>query len=466
MAFFSLALCFLFLSHGSVAQLGGSNGQRQPWLRGLEQQRQFRQQRECRLQSLSALRPSYQVESEAGKVELWDGDNEQLRCAGVAVVRYTIKPRGLLLPFMDNAAHLVYILQGRGFFSQVFPGCPESYQSYRQPREGEQEEGPKRQTIDEHQRIVSFKKGDIIPGIQGVVRWYYNDGEEDAIAIGILDANNQANQLSNKPTTFRIAGNQRGDKGSKNLFNAFSDEYTAEAYAVAVETARKLRNVTSNRGSLVHVEDGLGVVKPPRSRQQEQQQQQTTMNGLDETLCSERLKHGIDNRWRADVYNPRAGRATTVNSQKLPILSHLRMSATRVVLYKNAMVVPHWHVNAHSILYVTHGSGRVQVVGEAGRAVFDGQVREGEVLVVPQHYVVLHKAGEDGFDFVAVKTHENAIISQVTGKNSAMSAMPRDVAANAFGLSRAEAKRVKDNSRDDAYIVPPRQSSTGGRVAE
>ena len=76
-------------------------------------QQTSRQQKECRISRLNAQRPSNRIQSEAGVTEVFDHNNEQFQCAGVAVVRYTIEPRGLLLPSYVNAPQLMYFVQGK-----------------------------------------------------------------------------------------------------------------------------------------------------------------------------------------------------------------------------------------------------------------------------------------------------------------------------------------------------------------
>ena len=95
--FLSLSLCLLFLFNGCLAQTR-------------QQGRQFGQ---CQLDRLDALEPTNRIDAEAGSIEAWDPNNEQFRCAGVAVVRRTIEPRGLLLPHYHNAPQLVYIVRGK-----------------------------------------------------------------------------------------------------------------------------------------------------------------------------------------------------------------------------------------------------------------------------------------------------------------------------------------------------------------
>ncbi|KAF9607885.1 hypothetical protein IFM89_003590 [Coptis chinensis] len=89
----SLSVCFLILFHAQASQ-------------------QSQRQSQCRIQNIDALEPTHRIQSEAGVTEHWDEYNEQLECAGVAVTRHVIQPRGLLLPHFHNAPKLTYIIQG------------------------------------------------------------------------------------------------------------------------------------------------------------------------------------------------------------------------------------------------------------------------------------------------------------------------------------------------------------------
>lgn len=57
-------------------------------------------------------------------------------------------------------------------------------------------------------------------------------------------------------------------------------------------------------------------------------------NGLEETLCTAKLRENLDEPARADVYNPHGGRISSLNSLTLPVLSWLRLSAEKGVLYR------------------------------------------------------------------------------------------------------------------------------------
>lgn len=121
---------------------------------------------------------------------------------------------------------------------------------------------------------------------------------------------------------------------------------------------------------------------------------------------------------------------------------------------QNAIVAPHWNLNAHSIIYIIRGSGRFQVVGNAGKSVFDDQVRQGQLIVVPQNFAIVKKAGEQGLDYIAFKTNDNAMISPLAGRLSAIRAMPEEVLMNSYQISRQEAKSLKFN-RDELSVFGP-----------
>ncbi|XWS13854.1 hypothetical protein CRYUN_Cryun36dG0074700 [Craigia yunnanensis] len=169
------------------------------------------------------------------------------------------------------------------------------------------------------------------------------------------------------------------------------------------------------------------------------------------------LKHRTDSS-NADVFNPQAGCITTVNSYNLPVIQALQLSAERGVLYKNAIFAPHWNINAHSIVYITRGRGRIQIVAENGEALFDDQVEEGQVITVPQNHAVVKKAGRQGFEWIAFKTNANAKISQIAGRLSVFRGLPVDVLANSFDISREEAMRLKQG-RQEVSLFSPRQGS-------
>ncbi|KAJ1391884.1 RmlC-like cupin domain superfamily [Sesbania bispinosa] len=92
-------------------------------------------------------------------------------------------------------------------------------------------------------------------------------------------------------------------------------------------------------------------------------------------------------------------------------------------------------MNANSMMYVTRGRGRVEVVNCQGKSVFNGEVRKGQMLVVPQNFVVVKQAGSEGLEYIVFKTKDKAQISTLVGLNSTISSTPTEL-GRAFGDQR------------------------------
>nr|6B4S_A Chain A, 11S globulin [Bertholletia excelsa]6B4S_B Chain B, 11S globulin [Bertholletia excelsa] len=423
---------------------------------------------ECRIQRLTAQEPQYRLEAEAGVSEVWDYTDQQFRCAGVAALRNTIRPQGLLLPVYTNAPKLYYVTQGRGILGVLMPGCPETFQSMSQFQGSREQEEERGRFQDQHQKVHHLKKGDIIAIPAGVALWCYNDGDEDLVTVLVQHTASDLNQLDQNPRHFFLAGNiqrsqkQRGERYglrggqqilADNVFKGFNMEALADVlgFGMDTETARKVRGEDDQRGHIVRVEQGLKVIRPPRIREELEQQEGGGYNGLEETICSATFIQNIDNPAEADFYNPRAGRLTTVNSLKVPILTFLQLSAMKGVLYENAMMAPLWRLNANSVVYAVRGEARVQIVDHRGETVFDDNLREGQMVVVPQNFVVVKQAGSRGFEWVVFNTNDNALFSTAAGRTSPLRGIPVGVLANAYRLSQEEARRIKLN-RDEAVL--------------
>lgn len=111
-------------------------------------------------------------------------------------------------------------------------------------------------------------------------------------------------------------------------------------------------------------------------------------------------------------------------------------------------------------MYVTKGSARIQVVGNHGKSVFDEEVKEGQLLIVPQNFVVVKKASDRGFEWITFKTNDNAMNSQLAGRLSAIRAMPNEVLMNSYGISRDEARNLK-YGREESTLLSPGSRSGG-----
>lgn len=128
---------------------------------------------------------------------------------------------------------------------------------------------------------------------------------------------------------------------------------------------------------------------------------------------------------------------------------------------QNAMAAPHWNINAHSLSYVTKGSGRLTIVGNNGKAAFDGQLQEGQLILVPQNFVVMTQASDEGYEWIAFKTNDQAQIAAVAGPSAVIRGIPEEVLMNSYQLSRDEARRLKYNREEATILTRPRSASQG-----
>ncbi|WJX84366.1 Legumin A2, variant 2 [Trifolium repens] len=468
------------------------------------------QQNECQLEQLNALEPDNRVESEGGMIETWNPNNRQFRCAGVALSRATLKRNALRRPFYSNAPQEIFIQQGNGYFGMVFPGCPETFE---EPQESEQREGQR--FGDRHQKVNRFREGDIIAVPTGVVFWMYNDQETPVIAISLTDIASSQNQLDQMPRRFYLSGNheqeflryqrqqQQQIKGRReqenegnNIFSGFKSDFLEDALNVNRHIVERLqgRDEDEEKGAIVKVEGGLSIMSPseresrhhrqeededeeswqprPHKSRREQEQEDDEKhsrphhkggsrwqqdNGLEETICTARLHQNIGSSSSPDIYNPQAGRIKTITSLDLPVLRWIQLSAEHGSLHKNAMFVPHYNLNANSILYALKGRAWVQVVNCNGNTVFNGELEAGRALIVPQNMAVAAKSLSDRFTYVSFKTNDNADIARLAGTSSTLSGMPVDVIAATFNMQRNEARQVKSNN-PFKFLVPPRES--------
>lgn len=125
---------------------------------------------------------------------------------------------------------------------------------------------------------------------------------------------------------------QEGQQGS-NIFSGFDREILQEVFNVEYNIVEQLVGQNDNRGLIVRAEN-FQVVFPGEQERQQSSPQDEFANIRASHLCSAQLSANIANPAFADVYNPRGGRVSSLNSHKLPVLDVLQLSAEIGVLYK------------------------------------------------------------------------------------------------------------------------------------
>ncbi|XP_019178691.1 PREDICTED: legumin A-like [Ipomoea nil] len=457
-AWLSLSLSFLVLFNGCF---------------GRQSFQQESQNNECQLSHIKALNPAFDIPAEGGKTEFWDISDEQFKCGGASAFRHTIEPQGLLLPSYTNAPLVAYVLEGSGQFGIVYPGCAETYQSSSQQSK----------QSEKHQKIENYRQGDILVFLEGTAHWVYNSGKDQTVLVVLQDTSNYVNQLDDYPLRFFLAGDtpsshppqreqgrrQQGQREqgqqqhggqqeetdspfgySNNILAGFDAQIIKDALNTDMETAKKIvgEDSTEQRGHIILVKEPLQLIAPSRSGERRQSGGRHgggSSNALEETLCTARVLQNIESSENADIYDDQAGHFTTLNSFTLPIFSLVRLSAARGVLNTNWGIVPRWSMNAHSFVYVTKGSAKVQIVNQQGKLVLDQNVKEKQLFLVPQNFAVVKQAGDEGFEWVEFNTNENAMYNTFSGRTSTLAGLPAGIIAASYELSNSEAEKLKLN---------------------
>ncbi|CAN1292175.1 11S globulin seed storage protein 2 [Linum perenne] len=468
----------LLLSCLAAASAGLSQGRTQTPLSSRQLEYQFQAQ-QCNLDRISPVQPSFNLQSEGGVTQLWNQEEEQFICAGVAPFRDIIQPQSLSVPKFFPAPRLVYVQQGSGVLGLNFPGCPASYHSG-QSQQQQLQRGSRRMmggTQDEHQKIHRIREGDVIAIPSGVATWAYNDDSQDLIYVTFVDLNNDDNQLDQNLRGFLLAGGQseagqrrksyqtgtRTTRGegrqasfTPNIFQGFDEELIAESFNVPAETVRRMQS--DNRGMIVRCQEEMRFVTEEEEQMQEMDRE--TENGVEETYCSMKIKHNLEKPLQADVFTRDAGKINIVNRDKLPILGYLDMSAERGTLMPDAMYTPHWSMSDHRVVYVIRGELQVQISDDKGNQIMNNRVQEGEMFVIPQFYATMGMGGNQGCEYLTFKTSGKPMKHQMAGYTSVMRAMPIDVIVNAFQMSPREAEQLKMNRDPETTLLSPIRGSS------
>ncbi|XP_078440271.1 11S globulin seed storage protein 2-like [Wolffia australiana] len=417
-------------------------------------------ERKCNIQKISTSKPCCSVKSEGGTVDIWDENEDQFQCAGVFAMRSTINSESMTLPMYTPSPLLIYIQKGRALMGISYPGCPETFVSA-----GEEKERGR----DQHQKIQRIQEGDAVAIPSGAVHWFYNDANEDLVTFSIADYSSQTNQLDHTARAFFLAGGQPKGSGSekcekgkqisrmRSILQALDANMMADAFGIPVDLAKKMQR-EDDRGFIVKVSrESMRMIRP--TERKEWRRRESSDNGMEEIYCNMKIHHYLDNPMEADVFSKQTGRLNSVNMFKLPILRYIGMSIEKGDLKSDVLFGPHWSINAHTIVYVTRGGGRTQIVSDEGKTIFDENVKSGDVFVIPQFFASIHRAGSDGAEWVAFKTSPAAMRSPIAGHASVLKGMPMSVIASAFKISESQAQELKCNREDQMMMFTPRRTS-------
>ncbi|AQK79489.1 legumin1 [Zea mays] len=87
-------------------------------------------------------------------------------------------------------------------------------------------------------------------------------------------------------------------------------------------------------------------------------------------------------------------------------------------------------------------------------------LRAGQLLIVPQGYLVATKAQGEGFQYIAFETNPDTMVSHVAGKNSVLSDLPAAVIASSYAISMEEAAELKNGRKHELAVLTPAGSGS------
>nr|CAA90642.1 legumin; 11S globulin [Gnetum gnemon] len=374
----------------------------------------------------------------------------------------------------------------------------------RQRRQQQEQEQGQEKEGDTCQKVRRVKEGDLVVIFAGNTFWLDNDNPSQELRlVAIVDVSNNQNQLDRRYKTFLVSGEARleseegGEEGgvSRGVLQGFSNDVLQRALDIGNTTILRHieRRVSQQRqqgqGLHIRLHRGQLDIPHPRQRRGEESQQyyepeyeeeeeedeykeeeeeypcerrgrrRGSGNGVaEEGSCSMRLRQSLNRADNADIYVRGAGRVNLANALKMPALQVVGLAADYVKLERRgAMFAPSFVVNAHRIMYVTRGRGRIQIVDDKGRRVFSGEVRQGQFLLIPQNFAAVKEATAQIFEWVAFLTDGRPLREQLVGRNSLIQSMPRQVVAATCGIRGNEAEQLIGSRQQTVgpILTPP-----------
>ncbi|KAJ7541856.1 hypothetical protein O6H91_10G079800 [Diphasiastrum complanatum] len=365
-------------------------------------------------EDLELRRPKQLIRSEGGQLEEWTSDDfKALRDANMAAAKITLNPRGLALPaYIDNHAIKV-IVAGSARMGLVLPWGDRAIQ----------------------RNVYRVQKGDVVAIPRGVPNWWYNDGDERTEIVAIVDT--VGGEQPGRVECFDLAGGREGRYGS--VLRGFDREILAQAWDVDEQTVTRLLE-SQNETGIIRVREGIEMPE-------------VATEGSNTYFAD--FVYRVE-RSHADVRVERGGQLHVVNRYKLPVLKHLDLGMACVKLEPNAIRAPGWTVNAHQVIYVVRGSGRIQIVRNNGEQALDTEVKEGSLVVIPRSFPAAKIAGSDGLDYLSVLTSDMPLTQELAGRNSVYNGIPSAVVARAFNIDEDLERKLRERRSEEAFILPPR----------
>ncbi|CAM6089675.1 unnamed protein product [Calypogeia fissa] len=362
--------------------------------------------------------------SDGGSMEIWSSNSSALQNAAVAVTRLTLLPRGLALPKYCDAAQIAYVINGTAKVGLAYSSSQQSV------------------------HVRSVTEGDVIAIPRGVVHWLYNGDDKENFVIWSIADTSSAKVPGGEYDGFYLEGAATEEWGS-GILHGFDDELLSHAWDVDPAVVQQIKE--SQKGTVI-IKVSEDMIRAPFILQ--------ALRGEDEsTSIWENYAYNID-KADPDIKVANGGSFRMLNSEKFPILEEIELTAVHLILEPGALFGPMFTLNAHLLVCVTGGTGRIQVVGSESKPLLDTEVTPGSVVLIPRFHPAIVTSGIYGLNVVALATSDWPVFSYLAGKNALDAGVPVEILAASNNVSVELQQKILDHRRTEKAIFPPRGKSS------
>lgn len=195
------------------------------------------------------------------------------------------------------------------------------------------------------EKVLTVNKGDVIPVPAGTITWSFNCGDSEVTILVFAKCS------QGKIIYFLLTG-------PLGFLGGFSTEFITEIY---------------------HFDEPIDSEKLAKSQPEPFIVKLDRAIDLPATLPNNSRDHVVFN---LDDH-------VLCNGENFPLLDKIGLSASLVKLGHRSVMGPAYSTDSSDrIIYVTRGSGRVQIVGLNGTMLLDSSVEKDQLFVVPKFFAV------------------------------------------------------------------------------
>ncbi|XP_014506003.1 legumin B [Vigna radiata var. radiata] len=316
--------------------------------------------------------------------------------------RLLLQPRGFALPHYADSSKLGYVIQGSdGVAGMVLPNSKEEV-------------------------VVKLEKGDVIAVPVGAVSWWFNDGDTDLVIVFLGETSKAL--IPGQFTYFFLTG-------AIGVIGGFSTDLTSKVYGLDKNEVEKLTR--SQTGVLIIKLDKTQPVPKPQLHN------------------TKKLVYNIDGAEPENAVE-KAGLVKTLTEKDFGSIEDVGLSLIRVKLEPNAIKAPSYPVSPTvELIYIARGSGKIEIVDFNGKSVLNTQVEAGDLVVVPQFFVVAEIAGEEGLESYSIVTTTKPLFEELAGKTSIWSIFSSTLQQVALNVDSDFQKLFISKIKESTNLIPP-----------